>query len=307
MRKSNRLYLLCFFLLFIVSETSYAINANDIAVVDYYLAFCLHPKMALYDYNRCGFYKVGFGLSSEEFETATSNLKQNPPENIIAEKNKLEKQLAEISEKKRNEHDNLAYDKLCCEEEALRKDFEKILWNYNNNDITNTEETKEIFQEIIKDINSAVEETYKENNFAIVLNSSFTHPYPSIPRSNESVMQGYCVPGLNSLFFYGLYNKNYIDNAGNGFAFEKISDLYWNELINSCGGCINEYELFPYPVILSGGNSITSVVINKIYRKYSINLAIQELLNSVIIKVEALKYGKELTSDRKKMLQENNK
>lgn len=309
MKMDNKLYLICFLLWSILAlpNASYAINADNIAVIDYYLAFCLHPQMALYDYNRAGFYKVDFGFSDIEFESAVDDLLRNPPKFLVSEKERIEKRLAEIQEKKRNELDNEAYDRLYNEEETLKKTYEDVLWKYNNNDITDQKETGLVFQKIINDIDTAIEEVYNENDFAIVLNSSFAYPYPDIPSKTESIMQGYSMPGLNSIFFYGLYNKKDVVTDTMKKSYENIGDLYWDELTNSSDMTKNEYELFPYPVILSGGNSITSSVVKRIYHKYNINLSTQELLNSVIMKVEALNNGRKLVFDRKEIIQENNK
>lgn len=297
------LFLLFFIFAVFLPDTIFAFNAGDVAVVDYYLVLCLHPKMSLYDYNRAGFYKVGFGLSEEEFKAAANKLIDNPPETLNVEKNKIEKLLESVKQKKVNDLDYDTYNKLCEEENFLRKELDNIVWKYKNNDITDKEETKRIFDDIVKDINSAIEEVEKENKYNIVFNTSVAYPYPAIPRNSESMLQGYSIPGLNMIFFYGLYNKKEKDEE-NEIPYENIGNLYWNELTNA-SDTRNKYDLFPYPMVLSGGKSITSDVINKIYQKYSIDLSTQELVNSVIIKVESLKYGKPVVSDRAAIIQEN--
>jgi hypothetical protein len=48
----------------------------------------------------------------------------------------------------------------------------------------------------------------------------------------------------------------------------------------------------PYPLVLSGGKSILSSVVKKIYNKYKIKPAIYNVVDSVIIKIEQLQNGK---------------
>ena len=82
-------------LLLCTPSVLFAINASDVATIDMQLVFNLHPKMALFDFNRIGFYKVKYGLNYDDFVKETKNLKANPKDNS-AEIKKLEDELEKI-------------------------------------------------------------------------------------------------------------------------------------------------------------------------------------------------------------------
>ena len=69
--------IICVIIIF-YCQVSYAITANEVATIDMILAISLHPKLALFDFNRIGFYKVELGLGDEEFEESIEKLKKTP-------------------------------------------------------------------------------------------------------------------------------------------------------------------------------------------------------------------------------------
>ena len=301
------------FWVFMLTNASYALTASDVAVIDYFTAVCLHPKMALYDCSRGGFYKVELGLSEDEFNASVSKLIENPPEDVVIEKNKIEKRLVEISkertaffEKQKNSLDFEKELNLLSEEEyRLKSELENVNWKFKNNDITDNKETKVVFEEIYEDINTAVDEVVKKHNYQLVFNSSIFYPYSTVPAFSESMLQGYNIPGLNSIFFYSLYNKKYSKDTKNSneLITDSIGNLYWDELTRDFD-TKNEYDLFPYPMVLSGGNFITSEVMGIIYERYKVNVYSQDLISYVIMTLEALQNGKPVVEDRMNLIQE---
>ena len=87
--------LLLSILLLCTPSVLFAINASDVATIDMQLVFNLHPKMALFDFNRIGFYKVKYGLNYDDFVKETQKLKANPRDNS-AEIKKLEAELVQL-------------------------------------------------------------------------------------------------------------------------------------------------------------------------------------------------------------------
>ena len=55
---------------------------------------------------------------------------------------------------------------------------------------------------------------------------------------------------------------------------------------------LNILPMRPYPLVLTGGKSILSDVVKKIYDKYNIDTAIYKVVDSVIIKMEQIQNGK---------------
>ena len=57
---------------------------------------------------------------------------------------------------------------------------------------------------------------------------------------------------------------------------------------------VNLLPMKPYPLVLSGGKSILSSVMKKVYNKYNIKPAVYNVVDSVILKIEQLQNGKKV-------------
>ena len=83
----------------ILLSCSVALSAAEMRVgtIDLTLAVSLHPRMALFDFDRMGFYKVEPGLSQEAFDKAVLGLKNSKAAFDKAEQLKaLEDKLVEL-------------------------------------------------------------------------------------------------------------------------------------------------------------------------------------------------------------------
>ncbi len=296
-----------FFILCLIFNSQYllAINASDVAIIDLSVALCLHPKMSLFDFNRIGFYKVEFGLSNEEFDAKVASIRASAPDRsdelrkiekeldeLYKERNKLSYFYINTNEEKMKKANELMEISLAKEEELERKKLE-LNFLIGNYDLTTPKETLVIIEEIEKDIFDAINEVVKENNYSIVLNSTVPLPYTFNKNYENSAIYGQGIPGINFMLFYSFLADKNFDNPLE----EKIPSsrdlINWIELTRY-PKAVNLLPMKPYPLVLSGGKSILSSVIKKIYNKYGINSSIYNVVDSVITKMEQLQYGKKV-------------
>ena len=295
---------LIFIISFFASQCCFAVNASDVATIDLYMAFCLHPKMALFDFNRIGFYKVELGLKEDEFRERARKLCESAP-NKANEIEALQKALFQLHSENNNLPDEFTLDseEKRAEVKAKRKDLERkikqkeleiTLLNHQieNYDLTSLEETKKIVTDIEKDIFDAINEVVKENNYSLVLNSS--NPCAVTYRKNyvSGGIYGQGIPDVNFILFYSFLAMNNLENPWDEVPPSR--DLInWMELTRY-PDAMNLLPMRPYPLVLSGGKSILSDVMKKVYSKHKIDSAVQKVVDSVIIKLEYLQNGQKL-------------
>ena len=99
-------------------------------------------------------------------------------------------------------------------------------------------------------------------------------------------IKGLGYAGVNYILFYGFFNNNYLNGPfkilGEDIFHRRRFKLIRNEAE------IKKYvlPLKPYPMVICGGNSILSDVIQKLYSKYKIDSSAYKVLCSVISKIE---------------------
>ena len=280
-------------LLLCTPSVLFAINASDVATIDMQLVFNLHPKMALFDFNRIGFYKVKYGLNYDDFVKETKNLKANPKDNS-AEIKKLEDELEKIISEASDYHMKNGFevnkkDTFSERINDLRQKIEDLKWESANGDLTSKNETKVIKAEILKEIYGAIEEVVKEKKYTLVLNTAIIAPYKYNYKSVQLVAyQG--IPSVN-LDVYNAFElireQIKFDNSNETNSAKKR----WLELTKIKD---NKLPFTAYPMVLSGGSSINSDVVAKIYKKYNIHLNILKTVCSLIERIETLQRGKEI-------------
>ena len=92
------------------------------------------------------------------------------------------------------------------------------------------------------------------------------------------------------MLFYSFLAKNNLDNPLDDIPPSR--DLInWLELTRY-PKAINILPMKPYPLVLTGGKSILSLVVKKIYDKYEVDPAVYNVVDSIIIKIEQLQNGK---------------
>ena len=295
------LYLL---LMAFIPQSLWAINAGEVATIDLSMALCLHPKMSLFDFNRVGFYKVEFGLTEEEFEAKIAALRASAP-NRTQELQNIEKELEEVykerssfseyyvnaDEEKLNKLEKLRLASLAKEKELNDKILE-INHQTDNFDLTSPRETLAIIEEIEKDIFEAINQVAEEEKYTVVLNSTIAVPYTYTKNYINSEIYGQGIPGINFTLFYSFLAMNNLDNPLDEVPPSR--DLInWLELTRY-PGTVNLLPMKPYPLVLSGGKSILSSVMKKVYNKYNVKSAVFNVVDSVIVKIEQLQNGKKV-------------
>ncbi len=301
-----KVFKLIFFLffMFLITQSVWAINANEVATIDLSMALCLHPKMSLFDFNRIGFYKVEFGLTEEEFYAKTETLRASAPDRSD-ELNKIQKELDDVYK----ERDSFSDYYVNADEEKLKK-LEKLreasfakekelndkILDINhqtaNFDLTSPKETLVIIEEIEKDIFEAINQVAEEEKFTLVLNSTVAVPYTYNKNYINSEIYGQGIPGINFTLFYSFLAMNNLDSPIDEVPPSR--DLInWLELTRY-PKTVNLLPMKPYPLVLSGGKSILSSVMKKVYNKYNIKPAVYNVVDSVIIKIEQLQSGKKV-------------
>ncbi len=294
----NNIVTFCLFMFFITTS-SFAITSNEVATIDMSLAISLHPKMALYDYNRMGFYKVKLGLSNEDFIKAIEELKKSPKD-IKAEKEKLDSELKNLLIE-RNEYNReffLNHNEITKEyqqkidyynnrEEEIKTIIKDLDWGFKNPELTSREETRSIMKEIKNEIYEAIKQIVEEKKYILVLNS-----YIFTARKNTNdftdFVQLLAMPGLNYNIYYAFYLKTLHNNNSDS----NIKSLYeknWFDLTSD-----DTFPISNYPIVLSGGNNILPEVIKKVYLKYNVDSNTCKMIVSVTERIECLQQGKQI-------------
>lgn len=303
LRKSFLQKNLCLVLIitfFLLPHIVFAFTANNIATVDLQLAISLHPQMALFDFHRIGFYKVKLGLTPEEFDKSVAELKANPIDNTTKIK-ELENELHQIINiasdfqiKNINNSDLNFYEQhinyFAEKQKQLEQKIENLKWESENSDLTSREKTLIIMKNIREDIYNAIEEILeKDKEYLLVLNSNSIVPY-NFKLNFLDFLYKHSIPGINFNLFYAFYLYNNQKDTD-------ISDISevnlqnWFELTKNNS---RELPITVYPLVLSGGNSITNKILSKIYSKYNIKHSIFEIVADTVDKIESLQFGKPL-------------
>ena len=299
--KKLRAFIVLFFVLF-ASQTVFALNASDVATIDLTLALCLHPKMSLFDFERIGFYKVELGLSEEEFNAKVEELRSSAPDRT-EELKALEKELDAVYEERETFTEyyvNTNEEKLKklqqirnaskAKEKELKEKIQEIEYQAENYDLTTPKETLVIIEQIEKDIFEAINQVAEEEKFSLVLNTTVPNPYSYKKKYLYGEIYGQGIPGINFMLLYSFLAMNNLDTPFDDFPPSR--DLInWLELTRS-PKAVNLLPMRPYPLVLSGGRSILSSVVKKIYNKYNIKPAVYSVVDSILTKIEELQNGK---------------
>lgn len=295
-------YLILLILLVFTGNAILALEPDKIVTIDMPLVVSLHPKMALFDFNRFGFYKVEFGLSDEEFAKRVSELKSTAPKceeeiaRLNAELEKLRKEMGEFQLKYANTKGALnkyieGVNTFIATEKALLERKKTLEWQRENNDLTSLNETIELFKNIKEDIYFALNNLVKEHNYALVINSSLKFPYEFSEKYIHPI-EGHGNPGINFSLFYAFRLKSKITKMKKE-DFESVSELNWYELTQEAKN-LNSFPMIYYPTVLSGGKNINLEIIKQLYEKYKIKPEIYKAVASVLAKVDKPRHGKQI-------------
>ncbi len=263
-----------------------------VATIDLCLAASLHPRMALFDFDRMGFYRVEAGLNSEDFERAVLALKNAPAAFEKAEEaQKLEQNLQEIDRQKsllmaepagrENEITILAR-----EEKTLSDRIADLRYAAACPELTDPATTRSMLDEIEREILATVRMVAASESFDLVLNTSVPVPYGFPVRYQAGEMYGQGVPGINSSLFYSFLAKSNLAHPMDETPPSREL-INWLELTHF-PEAVNLLPMRPYPLVLSGGESILSRVMRQIYATHRVPPEVFRVVDSVIHKIEDL-------------------
>ncbi len=197
-------------------------NPSKLAKVDLSKILALHPKMALFDFDRLGFY----------------NIKE-----------------CNLSEEKFNQEIRF------------------------NNELTNIKETKAILEEISKDVFETIKNVSISNNIDVVINNSQIDLNYSFEEINEksSKLGDLLTPSE----LYNLFTRKKV-NDSEEIQFLSTKIIRWLEKMKNPLVSMTFIEKNPN-LLIYGGVSLDTLVLNELYTKYNMDKNIVEKINSDII------------------------
>lgn len=268
--------------------------AEKIGKVDLGLVFSLHPQMALFDFDRMGFFKIPLGLSAEEFAQRLQELKNQPiPPQFATREEEVKSAMNAIDRKKAGLHEKLQgaslevgkkveveLDQLAKEHLDLRNQLLDLEYQKNCPDLTEPDETRKILAEVEAEVMKQVAETAKKKGYDLVLNNSITVPMNYPINYDAGTLYGIGVPGIDySLFYAFLANRDHVLPSDENP--ESRNLINWLELINF-PRALNMLPIKPYPLVLHGGEDFSAEVIAAIYQAKNIDKKVTDTLCSIL-------------------------
>lgn len=269
------------FLLFSICSVS---ASEKVAVADLSMLVSLHPQMALFDFERLGFYRLPLGLSEEEWKKRLVAAKRISPKRykqLKEAKATAEKKLQDINEKIRKivnfplgngiefQTKTEKLKKLANQENQIRTTVKECDYQIACPELTSLKETRKILNNIEKEVIQTVKSVCKKKGYSLVLNASIPVPYGFPVKYETSEMFGVGLPGIDTHLLY-----SFISNVDHVLPSDKtpasIKMIHWLELTNY-PECQNYLPIRPYPLVLSGGTHVEKEVIREIYNKYHID------------------------------------
>jgi len=272
----------------------------DTGKINLALAFSLHPRMSLFDFDRMGFFKVKPGLSESDFSKEIEKLRQSAEiknakqrKSEIEEKIRgLDKERAEISARIMDQagqktDPNIIDEikKIAETQENLQNQLYDVKYEIECPDLTRPEETRKILNEIEAEVFSAIDKVASDLKLKVVLNSSLQYSLNYPQRYQSGPMFGQGIPGISFNIFYAFLTKQKNDVLPGHQPPSSRNLINWLELTNF-PEAVNLLPIKPWPVVLKGGRNIISDVLKIIYEKYGIDREIFATVDSVLHKIE---------------------
>ncbi len=302
---ANRLGATTFFLLFILATSLSASEKTvkehpkfKVGTINLAVAASLHPKMALFDFQKMGFYRVPLGLAYEEYSRVIGEFKAKKPDKSIQEKiSKIDEQLRIagssvreiINEQKTNNPERMSSDVATAylrhhhEITELNWQRKELSFSISNPEFTSPAETREILQKIEKEIIASVKEVAEKECFSIILNTSVpaASGYPTKYHLGARFSTG--PVGIDQTLFYGFLAEKRV--SSDIFAY---TEDYLRKWISITGRpeAVEMLPMKPYPLVLEGGECVLTQVIEKIYHDHKIDQEITDQLKQILLKLE---------------------
>ena len=287
-------------MLFLLLQLPAIAGEFRVGAIDLAMAASLHPRMALFDFDRMGFYRVDMGLTQEDFDAAVLALKNAPVALEHGEELRLlEGKLRDIDRQKSlliAEFSGLQpvnpaevqndLNVLAAEEVRLNDQLADLRFAIACPELTDPAATRQSLNEIEREILAAVRAVAASGSYDLILNSSTPVPYGYPVRYQAGEMYGQGVPGINASLFYAFLAKNNLAHPLDETPPSREL-INWLELTHF-PDAVNLLPMRPYPLVLSGAENILSPVMQQIYASHQIKPEVFKVVDSVIHKIEEL-------------------
>ena len=286
-----------FLMICVFCISSLAFAASDqikIGKVDLGLAVSLHPRMALFDFDRMGFFRIPAGLTREEFDQKLSELKNAPvPAAFEAQRQQIRLEISRLDRTRSELFEMLsrasagAIAKVESDLKGISKEHMKLEnlladldYQENCRDLTSPAETRKILDEIESQVMVHLENLSREKGYGLVLNNSITVPFNYPQKYKSGNLYGLGVPGIDfSLFYSFLANREHLILSDETPQSRQL--INWLELIHY-PPALNLLPIKPYPLVISGGDDLTLDLIKRIYTELKVDSKVIDTLNSVL-------------------------
>jgi len=285
MKNNNKvlsILLVCFVMLTLL-QTQAGASDTKIAKVNMALLTALHPKMALFDFQRMGFLKIELGFNKIQVEEqklilrtdekalkkAEDDLKEI--EEKIADQGDL---LRELYEKEgthflpdMSEEGKIIQEKLSTELKNLIIKRGECEYAVKYPEFTSPPETRKILELIEKETIEAVKNVAKSKNFDVVLNTSVPVPY-GYPVSYRPEVQYSTGPvGMEQINYYTILSVKPTDREEQAQA-DQIMSEWLSVLFRPAAQ--EMLPIKPWPLVMQGGTNILPDALSSLYTKYNI-------------------------------------
>ena len=296
---NNKICVITILLLFI---TNFAYSKETkIAKINLSLLASLHPKMAVFDFYRIGFYRVPFGLSFDEKsewlnkEKKTGELREEAQKQIVVLEKSISDKEDEVYKLKLKEKTGIVEDmsedgktkfnELNSEITKLILKRDKAQWTADNPDLTTYDETRTIIQNIEKELIDAVNQAAKSGEYDVVLNASIPVPYGYPVKYKKEVLYSRGPIGMAQSTYYSVLSERPYDRASELDSEAALKD--WIS-ITSRPDTQDMLPIKPWPLVMQGGHDLLPEALEIIYKNNNIDDETYKLVLNTLYKIGSL-------------------
>ncbi len=273
---------------------------SRIGVVDLVAALSLHPRMALFDFQRKGFFRLPLGLSPGGWANELAKLGEESKKRIPALEKELEKLDSEFqavdarraallngfSPKAGNEtaSDLEALGNLADEIRRIEAARNEIRFEMERPELTPPGETVRILDEIEREVLDTVGSVAERLGCDVVLNQSVPSGVPWKPRSEIEIIEGRGFSFLANTLFYGFLANKGDDPASHPEQLgvpTSLGIMKWMDLTRN-PAVMPLLPLQPHPLVLKGGRDLTPEVVRTILENYRCDPASIFILDNLL-------------------------
>ncbi|RCK77273.1 MAG: hypothetical protein OZSIB_3084 [Candidatus Ozemobacter sibiricus] len=251
----------------------------QIGVVDLVTVILVHPRLALFDGERLGFYRLPLGLRPEEWQRRLMALQAevgSPPATLTAALATLASQAAILEEQRvellrasdahppgRGDH-RLA--SLTATLEALQRQRQDLEFRRDHPDLTSPAETRAILAEIETEVLAIIASVAAELRLAAVLNRSLPLASPPPPTAAPLIGHGADFPTVDLYYAFLASHPASTDPTVTPPS-QRLAR--WLDLTRHPAYPVVR-EIRPHPMVIQGGQDLTFEVITRLFQKYNL-------------------------------------